>query len=123
MTKQIITILSYNMQYPKYASVIISKGKNEYQGRLAQKLNDPSASSKSYWFILKRFYNGKKVPVIPPLLINNKLESDFEIKANYLNGFFVSKCSPLINNSAVRNSLQYLSTTRVSSFFSMRKPS
>ena len=34
---------------------------------------------------LKTFYDGKKVPTIPPLLINNKLISDFEIKADYFN--------------------------------------
>ena len=99
MTKQIIIILSYNMQYQKYTSVAISKGKDEYHRQLAQKLSDPSVSSKSYWSILKRFYNRKKVSVVPPLLINNKLESDFEIKANYFNSFFASKFSPLNNKS------------------------
>ena len=55
-------------------SVAISRGKDDYHSRLAQKLSDPSASSKTYWSILKRFFNEKKVPIIPPLLINNKLE-------------------------------------------------
>ena len=58
----------------------------------------------------------KKVPIIPPLLINNKLESDFEIKAKYFNSFFASKCISLINNSTVPKSLQYVSFTRLSSF-------
>ena len=92
MAKQIIIILSYNMQYEKYMSVAISKRKDEYHRRLAQKLSDPSTSSKSYWSILKRFYNRKNVPVIQPLLINNKLESHFVFKANYFNSFFASKC-------------------------------
>ena len=48
MAKQIIIILSYNMQYEKYMSVAISKRKDEYHRRLAQKLSDPSTSSKSY---------------------------------------------------------------------------
>ena len=34
-------------------SAAISKGKDEYHRRLAQKLSDPSASSKTYWSILK----------------------------------------------------------------------
>ena len=55
-------------------SVAISRGKDDYNSRLAQKLRDPSASSKIYWSILKRFFSEKKVPIIPPLLINNKLE-------------------------------------------------
>ena len=65
---------------------------------------------------MKRFFNGKKVPIIPPLLINNKLESDFKIKANYFNSFFASKYTPLINNSTIPNSLKYVSTARLSSF-------
>ena len=87
------------MQYQKHISVAISKGKDEYHRQLAQKLSDPSVSSKSYWSILKRLYNRKKVPVVSPLLINNKLESDFEIKANYFNTFFASECTPLNNKS------------------------
>ena len=94
----------------------MEKGKDEYHRRLAKKLSDPSASFKTYWFILKRFYNEKKVPIIPPVLINNKLESDFKTKANYFNSFFASKCTPLINNSTLPNSLQYVSTARLSSF-------
>ena len=54
-------------------SVAISRGKDDYQSRLAHKLSDPSANSKTYWSILKRSFNEKKVPIIPPLLINNKL--------------------------------------------------
>ena len=97
-------------------SVAISKRKDEYYRQIAQKLSDPSASSKTYWSILKIFYNGKKVPITPPLLINNKLDADFKIKANYFNSFFASKCTPLINNSTVSNSIQYVSTARRSSF-------
>ena len=56
------------------------------------------------------------MPIIPPLLINNKLESDFKTKANYFNSFFASKCTPLINNSVLSNSLQSVSATMLSSF-------
>ena len=47
-------------------SVAISTGKDDYYSRLAQKLSGPSASSKILPFILKRFFNGKKVSIIPP---------------------------------------------------------
>ena len=56
------------------------------------------------------------MPNIPPLLINNKLESDFKTKANYFNSFFASKCTPLINNSVLPNSIQDVSAARLSSF-------
>ena len=65
---------------------------------------------------MKRFFNGKKVPIFPPLLINNKLESDFKIKANHFDSFFASKCASLINNSTIPNSLNYVSSARLSSF-------
>ena len=115
MAKQIIII--FKSQYAiSEISAAISKGKDEYHRWLAQKLSDSSASSKKYWSIFKRFYDLKKVPNIPPLLINNKLESDFKTKANYFNSFFASKCTPLINNSTLPNSLQDVSAARLSSF-------
>ena len=61
---------------------------------LSLKLNNPSTSAKTYWSILKTFYNGKKVPLIPPLQIGNTLVSDFKMKANIFNKFFASQCVP-----------------------------
>ena len=36
---------------------------------LLKKLNDPPKNARSYWFILKTIFNGRKIPVILPLLI------------------------------------------------------
>ena len=69
-------------------SNLISKSKEKYYQRINAKLNDPSLSNKTYWSILKAFYNGKKVPIIPPLFINNKFVTDFQEKANAFNSFF-----------------------------------
>ena len=80
---------------------MISKHKEEYQNHLALKLSDPMTNAKTYWSLLKTFYNGKKVPIIPPLLIDNKIISDFEAKENYFNNFFASQCTPLNNNSKI----------------------
>ena len=41
------------------------------------------------------------VKIIPPLLFNNKLISDFKLKANYFNDFFASQCTPLHNNRKI----------------------
>ena len=57
---------------------MINRPKEEYQNHIALKLNDLLTTTKTYWSILKAFYNGKKVPIIPPLLINDKLISDFK---------------------------------------------
>ena len=63
------------------------------------KLNNPKTISKIYCSILKTFYSGRKIPVIPPLWKDGKRESDFKIKANYFNKYFVSQSTPLVNNS------------------------
>ena len=52
-------------------SNVISGRKEEYQSHIALKLNDSMATTKTYWLILKTFYNGKKVPIVPSLLIND----------------------------------------------------
>ena len=51
----------------------VSSSKNFFYERLANKLNNPNTSAKAYWSIIKTLFNGKKVPVIPPPLVNNKL--------------------------------------------------
>ena len=38
----------------------------------------------------------EKIPIIPPLLVNDNLESDFKNKAHYFNVCFAFKCTPLI---------------------------
>ena len=63
------------------------------------KLNNTKTNSKTYWSILKTFYNVREVPIIPPIFKDGKLDTDFKIKANYFNKFFASHCTPLVNNS------------------------
>ena len=89
--------------------------KNVYYNQLAQKLNDPKTSSKTYWSISKTFYNGKKVPLIPPLFINDKSEPDFKLKANNFSNFFADKCIPIQNNSVIPNFLEFESMNRLTS--------
>ena len=69
-------------------SQLIPESKGKYYSKLTTKLNNPKTSSKTYWSILKIFYNGRRIPIIPPLLNDGKLESDFKINANYFNNFF-----------------------------------
>ena len=75
-------------------SDMIAIRKKEYYIHLSRKLNNPSTRSKTYCSILKSFYKGNKFPLIPPLLVNNKIASDFTEKANFLNVFFSSRCTP-----------------------------
>ena len=68
---------------------MISRRKEEYQSYLSLKLSDPITNGKTYWSLSKTFYNEKKVPIILPLLTDKKVSSDFEVKANHFNNFFV----------------------------------
>ena len=74
-----------------------------------------------HWPILKKCFNGKRVPIIPLSLVNNR-KSDFKIKATYFDSFFASNCIPLVNNSIIPNLLKYVSTARLSAFCFILKP-
>ena len=67
---------------------LISSAKTLYYDNLAKKLNNPLLQTKTYWLILKTFYNEKKIPLIPPLLVDNKFVTDIQAKANIFNKFF-----------------------------------
>ena len=71
-------------------SEMILKRKNDYHRQLSDKLNDPETSAKAYWSILKTLYNGKKIPLIPPILVNNKFILNFKEKANHFNAVLQS---------------------------------
>ena len=94
----------------------ISKSKEHYYDCLAKKLNNPTTSPNTYWTIMKTFYNDKKNPLIPLLLINDKLECDFGEKANHFNKFFGSKCTPLNSGSTLPHSVSNAPTVELSSF-------
>ena len=67
---------------------VINSSKNVYYERLANKLNDPNNKSRAYWSLIKTLAKGKKVLVIPPILVNNKLATNFNDKANIFNDLF-----------------------------------
>ena len=68
----------------------------EYYVHLSKKLNDPSARSKTYWSTLKSFYKGNKVPLIPSLLVKNKIVSDFNKESQPFQCLFLfSMCTCL----------------------------
>ena len=59
-------------------------------------------------------YN-KKLPTIPPLLVDGKLVSDFYEKVNIFNNFFASICTP-IDNACCLPSFSYRTGSRIKSF-------
>ena len=79
------------------------------------KLNDSKTSDKTCWSILKSFYNNSKIPLIPPLLVNNKIVSDFTEKENLFNDFSATQCTHLPNNSVLPSSISLKTQARLSS--------
>ena len=62
---------------------LISSTKALYYENLAKKLNNPLLQAKNHWSILKTFYNDKKIPLIPPPLVNDKHETDKRQKQTF----------------------------------------
>ena len=96
-------------------SQVAPNRKQEYYNNIALKLNNPKASAKIYCSVLKTCYNGKKIPVIPLLLINNKLFSNFKTKGNHFNASFASHCTSLDNNSKIPGNQFYVTDNKLSS--------
>ena len=94
---------------------LISHTTTLYFENLAKKLNDPLLQTKTYWSILKTFYNDKKISLISPLLIDNKFVTDLRSKANIFNKFFVDQCTPLKNNSVIPTNQMFLTQPRLGS--------
>ena len=86
---------------------LVEEEKANYYDRLSRMLNDPKTSSKKYWSLLKTLMNGKKTPIIPPLLINNQFISDFKVKSNLFNNYFSDQCTPIANESQIPNEINH----------------
>ena len=82
----------FNNEIRKILTKKSEKGKFYY--KLSTKLANPFTSSKTYWSILKTFVNGKKVPIILPLLVNDKFLTNFLEKDNLFSEFFSKQCQP-----------------------------
>ena len=63
---------------------------------------------KTYWSIMKTFFNGKKVLAIPHLLFNGTIITDFQEKANIFNSFLAKQCALVTNNSVLPNKITYV---------------
>ena len=82
---------------------------------MTKKLADLNTSSKSNKTILNRLLYNKKLPKIPPPLVDGKMVSDFCKKANIFNNFFASICTPIDNTSCLP-SFSYRTGRRIKPF-------
>ena len=97
-------------------SQLILKSKDKYHNKLSVKLNHPKTSSKTYWSILKTFYNGRKIPIIPPILKEGKLDLILKLRLTISIVFLLlSQRTPLVNNSKLPDRITYNSAARLTS--------
>ena len=68
---------------------------------------------KTYCSYIKTFYNDQRIPIIPPLLIDNEFVIGIQTKANIFNKFFAKECTPLKNDSVLPKSQAYLTQSRL----------
>ena len=57
---------------------IIIESKERYIAKMRAKLDNTKTVPKTYWSIINKFLSNKKTPIIPPVLANGELVSDFE---------------------------------------------
>ena len=94
---------------------MINKSKQNYYSRVASKLTNVQRNSKTYWSLLNRFLNNKKIPLIPPLFHENKFVTNFKEKAEIFDALFAKQCSLIKKSSKLPSHLHYLTDNRLSS--------
>ena len=80
------------------------------------RVNDPKTAPKTYWKILKRFVNGTKIPLIPPLPVGSQLLTDFLVKANLFNDYFSQRCTTVDNANSVPPNITFATEQKLSIF-------
>ena len=71
--------------------------------------------AKTYWSIPKTYYNDKKIPLIPPLLVDDKHETEIKTKANIFNEYFAEQCTLLKNKSVLPINQTFLTKSKLTS--------
>ena len=94
---------------------LINTTKALYYQNLSKKLDNPLSQVKPYRSNLKTFYNEKKIPLIPSLLVNDKFVTDIKTKVCIFNKFFAEQYTPLKNESIVPVNKIFLTQARLSS--------
>ena len=91
----------------KLSSDAITKAKEKYLSSLGNKLNDPQTGAKSYWSILNKFLQKKKIPLIPPILVNGTFITKICEKITIFNRFFADQCTLINNNNNTLPPFEY----------------
>ena len=78
-------------------TALILDAKAKYVRCMSDKLNDLLTSLQTYCLILNRFPNYRKIPAMPPLLVNGDIITNFFEKADLFNKISADQCIPLNN--------------------------
>ena len=93
----------------------ILEAKRQYILIMTSKLEDAFSAPKTYWTIINHLLYNKKIPAIPPLLVDGNFVSDFNKKANLFSNLFASICTP-IKNASTLPYFSYRTNSRINSF-------
>ena len=66
---------------------------------MSAKVDNPKTAPKTYWPIINRFFNRRKMPAIPPILDDGTLVSNFKIKNELFNSHFSAQCFPVCDKA------------------------
>ena len=94
---------------------LIIQAKEKQIAKMSAKLDNPNTAPRTYWSIISRFLNKRKMPAIPPILADGKLVSDFKIKSELFNSHFAAQCTPVKNASKLLK-FKYRTDKRLNSF-------
>ena len=85
----------------------IEVSKLNYYSRITYTLTHIQKNTKTYWTLLKRFFNYRKIPLIPPLFLENEYATELKKKAELFYSFFERQCSLISNSSELPLNLHY----------------
>ena len=68
---------------------------------------------KGYWPIFKIFYSGIEIPLISPIIINNRAITNFIEKGNFFNIVFALQYTPIVNGKELASASQYRTSNRL----------
>ena len=94
---------------------LIFSTKALYYENLAKKLKNQLLQAKTYWSVLKTFYNDKKIPLILPFFVDDKHITDIKTKANIFNEYFAEQCTFLKNYTMFPINQTFLTRSRLTS--------
>ena len=90
--------------------------KLSYLKNLGNKVSDPNTSQKTYWKIINRVMNKCRAPIIPPLVVDNRVILNCKEKAKFFSEYFSKQCTTIINTS-VLPPLNLLTDKRIDHIF------